>query len=651
MKKCVFVLFVVLFSGAYSAEKLMVMLNEKFEVWTGSAWKNDKLIEYNRDTTGHLVTIRSTYYSDNTSSVVTCSRTEDPYSYTYRYGNYWEGYHVSGYTEHNHLLDEKSRPMLYSRTGWNNDPYGTTYFEYSVTSVYENDKIVKKTERDDEGWGLTESVTEYFYDESGRLFYETKNGYGGNFFTNWEYIHERRAIGIISDPDSVIVGKHERAYNVNGDEYTTVTYSYNPDNQQYILKDKHTVNWTYDSYIPDAGDGTEESPYQISRPDNLIWLSGNPGLWSYFYVQTADIDISSIDKGTGWSPIGNTTDKFTGSFDGQGHTIDGLYINRPAESGIGFFGRTLNAEIKNINLTNVNVVGSASTGGLAGYIETTVVSECSVTGSVTGANNTGGLIGMSLTSSEIRSCSSISTVTGTKYAGGLCGYNTTNSLISNSFSLGDVNGSDFAGGFLGYNNNSAIVNNCYSAGSVSGAGTKGGFAAGNVNESEVNGSFWDLNTSGQSESAGGTGKTTAEMQTMTTYTDAGWDFVGESVNGNEDIWVINELNNYGYPYIASLPVGIENNEAETSNFELYQNYPNPFNPVTAINYALPKAAQVELNVYNLQGQLVQSLVNAKQPKGTHKAEFNASDLTSGLYIYNLKVDGKTVQSRKMMMLK
>jgi hypothetical protein len=73
--------------------------------------------------------------------------------------------------------------------------------------------------------------------------------------------------------------------------------------------------------------------------------------------------------------------------------------------------------------------------------------------------------------------------------------------------------------------------------------------------------------------------------------------------------------------------------------------------VTAISYSLPKAAQVELNVYNLQGQLVQSLVNGKQDKGIHKAEFNGADLTSGMYVYSLNVDGKTVQSKKMMMLK
>jgi hypothetical protein len=118
-------------------------------------------------------------------------------------------------------------------------------------------------------------------------------------------------------------------------------------------------------------------------------------------------------------------------------------------------------------------------------------------------------------------------------------------------------------------------------------------------------------------------------------------------DGNGDSNAIVDMGAYEY----GAPVGIEYPAAEISDFVLYQNYPNPFNPVTAISYALPNAGQVELNVYNLNGQLVQSLVNGKMDKGVHKAEFNGADLTSGMYIYNLKVDGKAVQSKKMMLLK
>jgi hypothetical protein len=119
-------------------------------------------------------------------------------------------------------------------------------------------------------------------------------------------------------------------------------------------------------------------------------------------------------------------------------------------------------------------------------------------------------------------------------------------------------------------------------------------------------------------------------------------------DGNSDSNAIVDMGAYEY---GAISVGIEDNPTEISDHALSQNYPNPFNPVTTISYSLPKAAQVELNVYNLQGQLVQSLFDGKQVKGIHKAEFSAQDLTSGIYIYNLKVDNKVVSSKKMMLLK
>jgi len=98
-------------------------------------------------------------------------------------------------------------------------------------------------------------------------------------------------------------------------------------------------------------------------------------------------------------------------------------------------------------------------------------------------------------------------------AGGLVGTNY--SIISSSYAAGDVYADQYVGGLVGSND----------------AGT-------------VSASLWDTDTSGQSTSAAGTGKTTAEMQTKSTFTDIGWDFVDESINGTEDIWSICEGTNY-----------------------------------------------------------------------------------------------------------
>lgn len=86
------------------------------------------------------------------------------------------------------------------------------------------------------------------------------------------------------------------------------------------------------------------------------------------------------------------------------------------------------------------------------------------------------------------------------------------------------------------------------------------------------------------------------------------------------------------------------------NFELEQNYPNPFNPTTSIRYQIAKTDKVELAVFNMLGQRVQTLVSQVQNAGTHRVEFNGSDLSSGVYFYQLKV-GATTDVRKMVLLK
>ena len=90
----------------------------------------------------------------------------------------------------------------------------------------------------------------------------------------------------------------------------------------------------------------------------------------------------------------------------------------------------------------------------------------------------------------------------------------------------------------------------------------------------------------------------------------------------------------------ALPAGIS----------LFQNYPNPFNPTTLIRYELTEAAEIRLDVYNIQGQRVASLVNSAQTAGMHSVRFDGSQLSSGIYIYRLQA-GNTVLTRKMTLIK
>ncbi|MBE0558518.1 MAG: T9SS type A sorting domain-containing protein, partial [Proteobacteria bacterium] len=97
------------------------------------------------------------------------------------------------------------------------------------------------------------------------------------------------------------------------------------------------------------------------------------------------------------------------------------------------------------------------------------------------------------------------------------------------------------------------------------------------------------------------------------------------------------------------------NSEVPSHFELAQTYPNPFNPTTEITFALPKAGLVMLEVYDLTGRVVATLVNQDLPAGTHKVMWNARNgngqsLASGVYLYRI-ASGEFVATRKMVLLK
>ena len=89
---------------------------------------------------------------------------------------------------------------------------------------------------------------------------------------------------------------------------------------------------------------------------------------------------------------------------------------------------------------------------------------------------------------------------------------------------------------------------------------------------------------------------------------------------------------------------------ELSSFKLEQNYPNPFNPTTQISYSIPVASHVRLKVYNVLGNEIATLVNEEKPAGEYSVKFNASDLSSGVYIYRLQTDYSVI-TKKMTLLK
>jgi hypothetical protein len=342
-------------------------------------------------------------------------------------------------------------------------------------------------------------------------------------------------------------------------------------------KDYPHLSWEPRKYSGGAGEPND--PYRIATAADLILLGETPEDYDKHFVLTADIDLDPnlpggrvFDRAVIAPDIDPTQDAFqgmafTGVFDGDGHAISHLRI-RGADC-VGLFGCIESpAWVGDLGMVDVDVHGSGSiVGGLVGEsFHGTIVSSYS-NGSVNGTDTVGGLVGNNDAGSIDTSYSSGS-VTGKYGVGGLVGWNLWPGRINASCSSGFVNGFGEVGGLVGYN--AGLITNSYSSDSVSGTDAVGGFAGRNVSGSisasyssgsvsgnqlvgglvgrdtygNIGSSFWDIQTSGQATSAGGTGKTTAEMHTAQTFLDAGWDFVGETANGTDDTWWIDESKDY-----------------------------------------------------------------------------------------------------------
>ncbi len=187
------------------------------------------------------------------------------------------------------------------------------------------------------------------------------------------------------------------------------------------------------------------------------------------------------------------------------------------------------------------VSGNEWLGGLVGN-NSGFVTQCYSTGEINGRDRVGGLVGYN-SSNTVTKCYSTSVVSGDSHVGGLVGLNDNNGSIDTSYSTGTVSGYESVGGLVGCNGrstsrgNHSIITACYSTGMVIGNEHVGGLV-GDHRYGSVTASFWDVEISGQTVSSGGTGLTTAAMQNINTYLDAGWDFVDEIANGTSDYWRI-----------------------------------------------------------------------------------------------------------------
>lgn len=263
------------------------------------------------------------------------------------------------------------------------------------------------------------------------------------------------------------------------------------------------------------------------------------------YALGSDIDAAETalwNAGAGFEPVGNAGAKFTGIFEGLGHTIRGLYIYRPLTDYVGLFGYAdSGAEVRNIGLVDSDITGGVLVGALVGENLNSTITNAYSTGSIVSiapAPNSivGGLAGRNR--GTITNSYSTASATGNyDNAGGLVGINGSNVTISNCFSTGPAQGRWNVGGLAG--TNYGTISYSYSTGTATVTGSNAGGLVGNSIGGTVTHSYWDSDTSGRDTSQGGTGLTTPQMMTQASF--SGWDFAG--------VWRVD--NGLSYPLLRS----------------------------------------------------------------------------------------------------
>lgn len=254
------------------------------------------------------------------------------------------------------------------------------------------------------------------------------------------------------------------------------------------------------------GDGTSQNPYLITNDHELQAIKKD---LNAHYRLEVNINASLTKKwndGKGFQPIGGEIDKFNGTFEGNFHIIEGLYINRTNEDRVGLFGDN-NRTIKELQLTNADVTGNNNVGILSGHGSRGDIERIYTSGAVKGENKIGGIAGKvkrynpDVGNPRLAESGSDASVAGEERIGGVIG-STSRSQPRNLYSGGRVKGSRHVGGILGLASNGGRLTYALAYGNVTGkeedytGGVYGHQSTSTVNEHTL---YWDVESTGQKD--------------------------------------------------------------------------------------------------------------------------------------------------------
>ena len=319
---------------------------------------------------------------------------------------------------------------------------------------------------------------------------------------------------------------------------------------------------------------TETNTYTVYTAEGLLaWAKAAQEASSTSCTLAANITLPDPveEGGSNWTPVGTYSNRYTGTFDGAGHTISNLQITNLSNY-IGLFGYVGEGG----TIENCHVEGSISSstsscvGGIAGYSDGGSIQACSFSGTVEGDGNVGGIAGYSSDGSSIQACSSSGTVSGTNYAGGIAGSSNGGSIQACSSSA-TVSGTNYAGGIAGRSNGGSIqacsssatvigthypggiagfntggsIQACFSSATVDGSYYVGGIVGRNFNRATIIACFWSGDaTTGVGREQNGATSTVGKVG----ENDITWQSATTAMNGAITTWNANNDNACPYHY-------------------------------------------------------------------------------------------------------
>lgn len=344
-------------------------------------------------------------------------------------------------------LSDQSQSLAYLLYGTGSGNYQT-----QVTLNFTHALAKVRVTPTDDALGEVQSLQLYAYTqctyEKGTVVQGSQEGWiemkkceyteNGNAITCWE--------------TNVVPGYTITKLQANGNEVRDLSSGIIP-----VAGKFYNITLNYDPGYTEVSEGNYTVDNEKGLRNLAKLVNSNGGKTLINITLTGDITLTGE-----WTPIGNYENRYTGTFDGNDHTITGLTVNQKERGNVGLIGYLgSGGKVQNLTLENVNLNGNLYVGGVVGYSNNGTVTACTASGSINGKEYVGGIVGSNY----------LGTVTA-------C-YNTSST----------VNGSYLVGGVVGQNNK-GIVTACYNAsGSIYGEGTVGGVVGDNYT-STVTACYW-----------------------------------------------------------------------------------------------------------------------------------------------------------------